>query len=297
MMPYDFFLKHRLDFSEKNQGYYRPQNDRGCYRSYQNDRNFRFALFFYLFIFKLFVFVFYVLYLIKGGVTDSHAMNINMKRGKKPAGRSKKGRSRRSKITYAQIGSKVMQDIRYLKAQFNVEYKYFDSNYVGVTNTTAGSINILNNLTLGTTGTTRNGQSIKITEISLHYSEALTTLSAAVVFARVILLYDQQPNAAVFASTDLLQNGTTDVLSDYVVAYENRFSVLYDDVHALNQQGTPNLVRNVVRYRPHHVEYNTGNAGTVADITLGSLWLFVFTDQAANPPTFSSRVRIRFLDN
>jgi hypothetical protein len=228
-------------------------------------------------------------------------MKSSMKRGKKPSrngqGRQYSQKSKVRTITYPMIGRKVLADIAYIKAQFNVEYKYSDTNYVGVTNTTAGSFNIINALSLGTTAITRNGQSIKITEISLHYSEALTTLSAAVVFARVILVYDQQPNAAAFASTDLLQNGTTDVLSQYVVAYEDRFNVLYDEVHAMNQSDSPNIVQNYISYKPHHIEYNTGNAGTVADITKGSLFLFIFSDQAANPPTFSSRVRIRFLDN
>ncbi len=73
---------------------------------------------------------------------------------------------------------------------------------------------------------------------------------------------------------------------------------MYDEVIALSTAGPSNAVRVVSPTGCNfHVEYNNGNAGTIADINSNSLYLVCFSDQATNTPTFQAYVRTWFVDN
>lgn len=93
----------------------------------------------------------------------------------------------------------------------------------------------------------------------------------------------------------------------------NRFKILYDKSFSVNNQavGSYNLADGATTaYAPQvkvihkkikigkKANYGLGNAGTVADISTGSLYLFALSTEASggNPATLLGGTRMYFLD-
>lgn len=197
-------------------------------------------------------------------------------------------------ITYRQIGRKVIRDVAWLKSVVNVEKKYNDLNASTTSSTTAALV-LMNGLSLGTSSTTRNGQSIKMVSFLLRYIISINA-SASTSVHRLMIICDTQPNAASPAIADIIQN-TGSVLSPLVIANGKRFKILRDIITNLSINGQE--VRNVKKYIKlnMHTEYNTANNGTIADITKNAFYIFHQSDQATNTVTFAYSTRLRYIDN
>ena len=115
---------------------------------------------------------------------------------------------------------------------------------------------------------------------------------------RIIVVYDKQANAVAPAITDVL---TVDsFIGQNNLNNRDRFVILCDvisDPISVNANGS---VAGTI-YKKINLEtmFNAGTAGTIGDITSGSIYLFVA--QTANigtaNPVFNWRSRIRFQDN
>jgi hypothetical protein len=209
----------------------------------------------------------------------------NSRRGRKPM--------RKQPITYYDISRKVIADVAYIKKLLNVEDKYNDSQ-AATAIANAATYALMNGLQLGNTSVTRNGQSIKCADF--QFTATLTMAAAATTtFFRMIIFVDSASNATVPGVSDVYQDCTT-VRSMRQVAYIKRFKVIYDELIALDTNN-PLCVISKTFSLSHHTEFNTGNAGTIADIASGSLYLLMFSDQAVNTPTISYWGRHSFVDN
>jgi len=210
-------------------------------------------------------------------------------------GRYKRRRYSRpnNRITYPQMGRKVWRDIKWLKSVINVEKKYLDTNNSPDPSTTA-TITLLNGMAPGTSALTRNGQKIKCVSLTLN---AFTTIAAAAqaTLVRCMLVLDKQPNGATFSTTDLL--ATNSVTSVRNIGNARRFVVLYDRRFSLSVNGPAQANISVFRKLSFHTEYNTGTAGTIADIQTNALFLFLQSSEATLTPDFSYSFRLRFVDN
>lgn len=137
-------------------------------------------------------------------------------------------------------------------------------------------------------------------------------------YLRLIVFYDRQPNGAAPAIADLLQD-TNAAGATQTVSYSNlnlsnadRFKILIDDYWA--PQGTvgattgyaydglqnsyTNNVKHFIPLKGLETHYNAGTAGTIADITTGSLYLVTMgiPGDADAQWRFLGEARIRYHD-
>lgn len=156
---------------------------------------------------------------------------------------------------------------------------------------------LLNGCIQGTESINRIGRKIHMKSIYMRYSFALASTSTGGGVLRILVVYDKQANATAPAITDIL-------LADEFHAPNNlsnrdRFVTLMDVLTEPISTGSLNSVSGV-EYRKINLEamFNTGNAGTIGDITSGSVYLFTCTNGTiltANS-SFGARVRIKFTD-
>lgn len=221
-----------------------------------------------------------------------NAFNKSDGRRRRPKRQQKRRPPGRMEI-YANAGRQAMRDVNSLRRFINAEFHYNDVNAT-ISATTTYSIILLNGLSLGDTSTTRTGQSIKMDRLDLRfYAEANATTILNLV--RVIVVYDKQSNAASMTSADLLVS--TNPNSPYTFGSQNRFTPLYDENFALNYNGTGIITKSLTLPANQHVTYSTSNAGTIADIITGGLFLLVASRDLANPPSFTYYSRLWFVDN
>jgi hypothetical protein len=192
------------------------------------------------------------------------------------------------------FGSQVARDLNSLRRFVNAEMHYLDTVQTAVNVSSTTTFVLLNGMQTGDTSMTRTGQSIKMDRTDFRFY--LTgNITAVQVSCRLIIVIDKQANGAIFADTALLNAATT--VSPYAVGGQMRFQVLYDQTFALSTAGPLNVCQCVTIPTNQHVEYNTGNAGTVADINSNSLYLLMLSDQATNVPIIYAYLRLWFIDN
>lgn len=187
-----------------------------------------------------------------------------------------------------------------LLSLLNIESKYSDTIIGGTAfGLGIGQQVLLSGLSLGQTATTRNGQSVKWNHIEFDFMVSMGTV-AAVTYARILLVKDNAPNAATFAVGDLFQapvTGTDYTTSRFNVGNRERFSIMYDVMMDLNSSKTLSYHFQMARSLSFHTYYNTGNAGTIADITSDALYFIALSNQAVNTPTITGSLRVNFVDN
>lgn len=190
--------------------------------------------------------------------------------------------------------SKLARDVNYLRSVVNVERKYIDITAT-TTSTSTAALVLLNGLSQGTSAITRNGQSIKMTSIFFHGLWTINA-SAATTIGRVLIILDTQANGAAPAAADVLVSPSA-VLSPLVIGNGKRFIVLSDIRVSLSINGTEIIRRKKFMKCGYHVKFNTGNAGTIADIQTNSLYMLHVSDNGVNAPSYAYWVRTRFVDN
>lgn len=212
---------------------------------------------------------------------------------KKKGGAFMRGLRKRGRI-YGRAGYQLYKDVMWLKSVVNVEKKYIDTAASTTSSSTAAFV-LLNGLTTGDTGQTRDGQSIKCSSLLLRYVASINALATTSIH-RVIIFLDNQPNGTAPTAAELL-DVTSSSLSPLNIDYGTRFKVIRDVITNLSQNGQQiRTVKKFVKLR-FHTKFNTGTAGTIADITRNSLYMLHQSDQGTNVVTFAYQARVRFIDN
>lgn len=177
------------------------------------------------------------------------------------------------------------------------ELKYVDVPS-GLVFTEAGAVLLLNGLAPGTGASQRIGK--KIVNKSIQYRLSLDAGSAGATifrgFVRMLIVYDKQSNATAPTVAQILEQvaGSSHMNMDN----RDRFTVLSDKQFALDQSGGHQSGQTKM-YKKLSLPtiFNAGTAGTVADITSGSIYLLYISENSAgsatNTPlgTFTSRIR------
>lgn len=179
-------------------------------------------------------------------------------------------------------------------------YNYLYAN--GTTDTT-GDFTLINGMVQGDTDGTREGQCIYLKSIGIKMGLwPLSSATNSVSTVRVMLIYDKQSNGAILPINQVLLDTTAGIrsmISPRHPDFKKRFVVMYDKIVKLiataNTGATAganvaNLpvkmfkISKTFKKGFNETQYNGGNAGTVADITRGALYLYVLGDTAvANP--------------
>ncbi len=222
-------------------------------------------------------------------------VNNDRNRSKRPnRGRRPAGKPGRMQI-YSNAASQLRRDVAMLMQYVNTESKYVDTTSGGLQAVGVGyNIALLNGISLGTTSTTRTGQSVKCVGCELRFHAMINPAATTCNVMRVYLVRDKAANATQPTFTDVYPTGT---VTPRVVSYLDRFTILYQLEFMLNNQGNGGTLGDYLMAQNWHQEFNTGNAGTIADITVNSLYLAWQTSVAVNMPDFSYTFRYVFVDN
>lgn len=177
----------------------------------------------------------------------------------------------------------------------NTERKFHDvSQSANVT--AAGSIDMLNIISQGTTDSTRVGDSIKAYNflLRLKLEENSSPVPACV---RFILIKDHEPRATgIPAVSDVLE--AVSVVSPLNKEHGTRYTILKDWMVSLSPNGKQITHKKIFRKLNFHMHYK-GNAGASTDAESNSLLLLYISDQStsANQPVLTYRSRLRYIDN
>lgn len=180
-----------------------------------------------------------------------------------------------------------------------------------------GTFTLLNGAVPGDNTQNRHGRKISLLSVSLRgyvYAYQGGT-GPSNDFLRLIVFYDRQPNGAAPAVSDLLQDTaqaggtTTNALANINISNADRFKVLRDMYwsipYAENVASAvtgprawdvkPQSYKTFIKLGGMETHYNAGTAGTVADITTGSLYVLALglnaTVASQWKTAFSARVR------
>jgi len=135
--------------------------------------------------------------------------------------------------------------------------------------------------------------------IARDVSTTATTPFAGTV--RMLIIYDKQTNATAPTVAQILEQ--TDALSFMNMDNRDRFSVLIDKQIAIDQfGGNGSRVVKLFKRSALPTIFNSGTAGTVADMTTGSVYLVLLNIQAGavvtdTNPDIAFKSRIRFDDS
>lgn len=198
------------------------------------------------------------------------------------------------------------------------ELKVIDTDYAVYTVNSSASITLLNLCALGSDMTNRIGR--KYINKSIYVRGYCSTIPAAAAnktntqcigqLARCILFVDYQPNGASPNSTDVLKEANSG--SQLNLNNRDRFRILWDKTYALGPyvvdttatqsiMGTCQQVAVVKKFKKINVEtiYNSTNAGTIADINSGAIYMMWIGNVSGSTLSSAARVsvRVRFSDS
>lgn len=186
------------------------------------------------------------------------------------------------------------------KTQQRGELKFLDtSNSVSPTFavSTFSAGQLLNGVANGTDASTRIGRKLTIKSLLLKYQWQLAPTSTGGSPLRILVVYDKQANGAAPAITDILLADNFN--SPNNLSNRDRFVTIFDRITDPVSTGDQFAIADV-NFKSLELEqmFNAGSAGTIADITSGSIYLFVAQMGGIGTanPFFAYRSRIRYTD-
>lgn len=172
-------------------------------------------------------------------------------------------------------------------------YKLIQDNSVGtITNGSPYSV-LLNGIARGDTVQDRTGDQVALgkghLEMTLQHAP-ITTNSTIASLAKIVVVLDAQANASALTTTILTNDAGPDVTTPWNFNnydFWKRFTILHEEVISLETelagiQGgiVENIKGKFVKFgwdcRDFMADYGGGNAGTIADIRSGFIYLFVW---------------------
>jgi len=181
--------------------------------------------------------------------------------------------------------------------------------YIGDSAATwSGSVHLLNGIARGDDITERNGRQVTMKSIEVQLQFQCTTPVGVPGnnMIRVMIVYDRQANAAALTPAQVLDSiGTINTpITPKNLENRERFVILRDMKFGIPGSQVADFIA-APKYAKFYqgvsmpVTFNAGDAGTVADIVTGSLYLLVFSDEAAGAsnPRYHGTSRVRYADS
>lgn len=181
------------------------------------------------------------------------------------------------------------------------ELKFTDVNTAiavgGAGAATFGTGILLNGLANGSDASSRIGRKVNIKSLYIRWSALFVAGAGGGGAIRILVVYDKQANATAPAITDILL--ANDFNSPNNLSNRDRFVTLCD--YVTEQLSTAsNLSDTGVIQKTLNLEtmFNAGSAGTIGDITSGSVYMFIAQSGGitTTAPTLAYRARIRYTD-
>jgi hypothetical protein len=165
---------------------------------------------------------------------------------------------------------------------------------------TTGAVTLLDGMVQGTSAITRVGRQIVVRSVELSLAMHVTPTTGLDQIDRFLLIYDRQSNGVAPTIQDVLESNSVFALPNKNNAL--RFVILMDVVKAVNastESDSDVVTGRVVRRCNKLVQFNSGNAGTVADIATGGMFLITMgtLDAGVTAGSLIGRVRVNFTDS
>jgi len=164
---------------------------------------------------------------------------------------------------------------------------------------TTGTLTLLNGIARGDEINERNGREVTMRSIEFHGDIYPTVTTGTACQGRVLIVYDRQANAAALTVAQVLNAVSTTAPRN--LENRRRFKILMDrrltlpNSSAAAAGSEEHKQINYYRRLRHPITFNNGDAGTIADITTGSLYVITVGSNVKGVTganlTFSSRVR------
>lgn len=187
---------------------------------------------------------------------------------------------------------------RMIGRAFQGEWKSVDTT-ISMAADQNSAVQLLNGIARGDEINERTGRKVQMRSIEMHLYATVTPATGTDQRQRVLVIYDKQTNGAALTAANVLQNTSPVGLRN--LENRSRFICLYDEAFSLNATGESDSERTFKWYRKVNltVTFNSGDAGTVADITTGSLYMVVVGSNVAGATAGSVNgyVRVRYTDN
>lgn len=232
-----------------------------------------------------------------------------MKRTKSKGTSSKRQKRDYSPKRYPKLGKPLSSNTNMSLFQKGggVEKKFLDTSVtLFVTGVNTGSITLLNGISQGTTSSTRIGSRIEIKSVQFRGNFQSGTVATGVTPLRVKIIYDKESNGAAPNVTDIMAQDSIDGLNNLNTA--GRFITVFDQTwQPYTGIGAGSLGPGAAQAQILDgyvkcnlpTKYNGGNAGTVADISSGSLYVLAWSNGVTFGSTGfdgSGHFRIRYTD-
>jgi len=184
----------------------------------------------------------------------------------------------------------------------NIEKKFKDNS--STTNaTTTAKLTLLNGMQMGTSALTRIGQRILVKSIQYNLAMAREDPALSTTqYVRVCVVYDRQANA-VAPTNDMIFDTASGTIATWCrnLANAGRFFMISDRLFTfpgVNGGGEQSTVDRFFRRVNLPVYYNSGNAGDIADIQTGSIYVIYTGSSAAGADNVVCDLitRIRYTD-
>jgi len=160
------------------------------------------------------------------------------------------------------------------------------------------NVQLLNGIARGDEIFERTGREVLMKSISVRGSAYVTSGTGIDQIFRFLVVYDRQTNAT--AITAGLVIDPVNSCGSRDLENRHRFKILMDRTFTMNASAEPGSRAFFQFYRrlAHPITFNSGDAGTVADITTGSIYLIAIGNVAPGATAGSILVgsRIRYLD-
>ncbi len=158
--------------------------------------------------------------------------------------------------------------------------------------TTAAVFTLLNGVASGDQAETRSGDQVAWDSLYLRFSaNAYTANDNSLI--RIMIVYDKQPNLAIFTMTNLLKVTTAilNINSPLDLDQSFRFKVILDKVIKIQNNSAGNVFfKKFINLSPLQTRYK--DAGSViTSISTGSIYMLVFGDVALGDYQWYSRIR------
>lgn len=183
------------------------------------------------------------------------------------------------------------------------EFKSLDVSASATTVDTTGSVTLLNGCIRGSDISNREGREILMKSLQLKVYVAANGQATGDQLARVMIVYDRQSNGTALTPTEVIDGCCA--LGMRNLENKRRFKILHDMVFTLNatydgattwnQNPGQHYYKEIYRKINLPVTFGSGNAGSVTDISTGSLYMVrigtVAAGTAAAACSFTSRIR------
>lgn len=186
---------------------------------------------------------------------------------------------------------KVAHNVRQL---INVEFK---SNRTSgtVTPSTTADVRVLCTPAQGTDDNNRVGNSIKLKSMFMRASLMENGSATYPTATRNIILIDRQPNGALPAASDILEDSAS-YLSPLNDDNGSRFLVIFDKCYITNiADGQMRCLKKFKKLN-FHMKFSA-TSGAITSVSTNSLVMLTLSNQSTNTPTFQYDIKFRYIDN